>query len=287
MKRWLSKVITGEAGQALPVVLAMLALGSLSIAPLLDFVSTGLNSGETVEMKVKGLYAAGAGVEDALWKLKNDKPSDFPYSYELTDINGMSVSVVIDEVTAISGEEVGSSGGHADWLEISKSISYDDGLGIYFYTLYLTNKCGSNIKIEKIVIDFPPDVEYVVGSTGGDLTIDDPSVNGEPTTGIALVWEFSPPRPNIDPAPDPENGEYNTEAHTFQLGGPSGVPGVEGHCFVRAVREDVGTVWDSDTSTPYQITAQAKDVDNAVVVTIRAGVWGCEERSISCWQILK
>ncbi len=286
MKNWLSRVIRGEVGQALPIVLAMLAVGSLLIVPLLNFVSTSLNAGETVERKIEGLYAADAGVEDALWRLKYNKPASFPYSYELADVNGMSVSVVIGEVTSLSGVELEDSGEHVDWLEVTKSVSYNDGLGIYFYTLYVTNKCSANVKIERIMIVLPRDVEYVDSSTGGDFTTDDPAVSGNPTTGITLDWEFSPPYPNIGPGPDPNNGEYNTVAHTFQLNGPPGVAGVGSHCVVQARRQDVGgTVWDVDTSLPYQITAQAKEAGDTVVATIRAGVWSHTELSISCWQI--
>lgn len=285
MKNWLSSATRGEVGQALPLVLAMLALGSLLIAPVLNLVSTSLNTGERIEKKIKGLYAAEAGVEEALWRLRYNKPTSFPYSYELSDINGMSVSVVIEELTTLSGVEVGSPGEHDDWLGIGKLVSYDNGPGIYFYTLYLTNKSPANIKIEKIVIDFPPNLGYVVGSTGGDLTTDAPAVSGNITTGITLAWEFSTPYPNIEPGADPQNGQYHTEAHTFRLSGPPNVSGVEGHGFVKATREDIGTVWDADSAYPYQIIAQAKDAYGKVVATIRAGVWEGGGLSISCWQI--
>jgi len=282
MKKWLSEITRGEAGMALPVVLVMLALGSLLIVPSLNYVSTSLKTGEMVEKNVEGLYAADTGVEDALWRIRNNKPASFPYSYQLTNVNGMSVSVVIDYISSLAGEETGDIGVHADWLQISKSVGYDDGPGIYFYTLSLTNRCTSNIKIEKIVIDFPPDLEYVAGSTGGDLTTNDPAVTGDPTTGIALTWEFPPPLPNIIPGPDPENGEFNTEVHTFQLSGLSGVPGVGGHVVVVSSRQDIGGISDL---YPYSITAQARDATDTVVATIRAGVWEGGQLYISCWQV--
>ena len=259
----------------LPIVLAMLALGSLLIVPCLNYVSTSLKTGEMVEENVEGLYAAEAGVEDALWRIKNDKPASFPYSYQLTGINGMSVDVVIDEPTSIFGEETLPQGDHADWLIITKSVSYD--AGIYFYTLSVTNDGEGNIKIEKILLDFPPDLEYVDGSTSGNITTVNPSVNGDQTTGITLIWDIPEPRLTID--------EGVTADHTFQLSGPPDVTGVEGHGFVQATREDMGTVWDADSAIPYQITAQAKDATDTVVATIRAGVWEGSQLSIGCWQI--
>jgi len=284
VKRWLSRIRKGEAGLALPLVLTMLAVGSLLIVPSLNYVSTNLKTGKAIEKNLEGLYAADAGVEDALWRLINDKPASFPYSYQIADINGMSVSVVIDEVTTIAGEEIGSPGGHLDWLEITKSVSYNTELGIYSYEMYLTNKCDTNIKIQKILIDFPPSLEYVNGSTGSDFTTDDPTVTGDPNTGITVIWDIPPPLPTIEPGPDPEHGQYNTETHFFELSGPPDVAGVEGHGVVEANRQDIGTVWDVD-SYPYSITAQAKDAADKVVATIRAGVWEGNQLNISCWQV--
>ena len=274
MKKWLIGIKQGESGLALPMVLAMLALGSLVIVPTLNYVTTSLKAGEVIEEKVEGLYAADAGIEDALWRIKNDKPASFPYSYELTDVNGMSVSVVINQITTISGEEVGYSGGHEDFLVVAKSITYD--AGIYSYEMSISNNGTGNIKIEKILIDFPPQLDYVNGSTGGNITADDPEVSGLPATGIILIWELSPPLPTVP--------ESETRYHAFQLSGPPDVAGVEGHGFVQATRQDLGTVWIEDTQ-PYSITAQAKDATDTVVTAIRAGVWEGSELAISCWQI--
>ncbi len=274
MKRWLSEIANGEAGLALPIVLAMLALGSLLMVPSLNFAATSLKTGEVVEGNVKGLFAAEAGVEDALWRIKYDPPASFPYSYQVTGINGLTVDITIDEITTISGEDVGSSGDHDDWLQITKLVSYD--AGIYSYTMSLTNNGNGNIKIEKILIDFPPELDYVAGSTGGDITTSDPEIIGNPTTGITLVWDIPTPYPAISPE--------ETKDHTLQLSGPPDIAGVEGHGFVQATRDDIGTVWDSD-SHPYTIWAQAKDDTDTVVATIRAGVWAGGQLEISCWQV--
>ncbi len=276
MKNWLSKLIKREEiGAALPIVLAMLALGSLLIVPSLNYVATSVKTGGVMEKNMEGLYAADTGVEDALWKLKYDEPASFPYSYQLTDINGMSVNVVIEEVTTLFGEELVEGGGHSDWLVITKTITYD--AGIYYFTLSLTNEGEGNMKIEKIVLDLPHDLEYVDGSTGGDLSDDDDlTVNGDSSMGITLIWDIPVPHPTIS--------EGATKNHTFQLSGPPGVEGVEGHGFVQSTRDDVGTVWDGDLY-PFSITAQAKDTTDTVVATIHAGVWKGSELSISCWQV--
>ncbi|MBA7658635.1 hypothetical protein ES703_66594 [subsurface metagenome] len=183
------------------------------------------------------------------------------------------MDVTIDEVDTIAGEEVGGTGQHPDRLIVSENVTYDSG--IYFYTLSLTSNHNKPIKIDKILIDFPPELDYEVGSTGGDITSDDPDVTGNPTTGITLVWIYDDP---------PTIPSYETEYHRFELSGPPGIEGVEGHGFVEAHSQDIGTVWVSEV-VPYSITAQAKDATDAVVATIRAGVWGGSQLKISCWQV--
>ncbi|MFC1909403.1 hypothetical protein ACFLXD_06110 [Chloroflexota bacterium] len=277
MKKWLSEIRRGEAGIAIPIAMSMLLLGSLLIVPSLNYVSTNLKIGQMVEENLAGIYTADAGVEDALWRLKNDKPTSFPYSYQVSDINGMTVDVVIDEITTIAGEEVGDSGGHEDWLVSNTSINYNAETEIYDYTMSLTNDGSGNIKIVKILIILPPQLEYVEGSTSGDITTDDPTVVGDSNTGITLIWEMSP-------AQYPTIPIGTTSEHCFQLRGPPDIEGVEGNGIVEAHRDDIGTVWINE-SHPYSITAQAKDASDAVVATIRAGVWEGSQMDISCWQV--
>jgi len=283
VRKWLSEFRRGEAGIALPVVLILLTLGSLMLIPSLNYVTTSIQAGERDEKNIEGLYVADAGVEDALWIISNNATASLPHSYQLTDINGMSVDVTIDDVYMIGGEEINPPAGHVGWMEITKSVNYT--AGIYYYTMYLTNKGVSNIKMEWIFADFPANLSYEVGSTGGDITTDDPVVSGDPTYGISVRWDFSPPNPTIEPGPDPGGGEFNTEIHTFQLSGPPDIEGVEGHSFIQAARGDVSTVADVD-SHPFEITAQAKDAAETVVATIKAGVYeGDGQLEISLWQI--
>lgn len=282
--KWLAKMRRGEAGIALPIVLILLALGSLMIIPSLDYVSTSLRAGESDQRRLEGLYAADTGVEDALWRISSNVTGSLPYSYQLTDINGLSVDVTIDEVYMIAGEPINPPAGHVDWMEITRSANYT--AGIYYYTMYLTNKGQSNIKMEWIFADLPPGLDYEAGSTGGDITTDDPAVSGDQAYGISLRWDFSAPNPTIEPGPDPGNGDYNTETHTFQLSGPPDISGVEGHSFIQAKRGDISTVADVD-SHPFSIMVQSKDIDQTLVAAIRAGVYLGEEGQleVSFWQI--
>jgi hypothetical protein len=90
MKTALSKLMRNEKGQALPIVLVLLLMGGLFTSSLLGYMGTGLIAGQVFEGKMKGLYAADAGIEDALWKLDNG----YAPTGNLTDVNGMDVTVV-------------------------------------------------------------------------------------------------------------------------------------------------------------------------------------------------
>ncbi len=274
VKKWLSQIRRGEAGQVLPAVLVMTALGSMLIVPTLNYVSTSLKTGDMVEEEVEGLYAAEAGMEDAIWRMANDPPASYPYSYQLTDINGLTVSVTIEEITTVSGKEVGTTGTHDEYLLIEKTVTYD--AGVYYYTLTMTNNGTGNVKIEMILIDFPPGLDYIEGSTGGDLYGGDPVVVGDSSTGITVYWEYIPPYPTIP--------EGSFKIHTFELSGEAGIEDVEGHACVRASRQDVGTVWDVE-SKPYSIVSEAKDVSETVVSSVKAGLWEGFTLDITCWQV--
>ncbi len=68
------KLIKGEKGQALVIVLVMMLFGSLIVAPVLSYVSSGLRVGQDVyEERMYLLYAADSGVEDAIWQVNNKK----------------------------------------------------------------------------------------------------------------------------------------------------------------------------------------------------------------------
>ena len=70
MKKWLRiilpRLVSSEAGNALILVTIFLVLGSLTLVPVLSHVGTALKTGRAYEYKTEELYAADAGVEDAI-----------------------------------------------------------------------------------------------------------------------------------------------------------------------------------------------------------------------------
>ena len=105
------RVIRDEKGKVLILVLLVLVVGGLVLTPLLGLASTGVVAGEVYERKTAELYAADAGVEDAMWKIMNPDVSGlghgecgettWSYTYPeegdpAFEVNGKTVVVTID-----------------------------------------------------------------------------------------------------------------------------------------------------------------------------------------------
>jgi hypothetical protein len=99
----------GERGYVYILVLVFLLIGALMIPVLLGYMGTGVKSGQIFERRTDELYAADAGIDDAIWQItygkvyELDNPESYdPYDYthewpyELTDeVNDQTVSVAI------------------------------------------------------------------------------------------------------------------------------------------------------------------------------------------------
>jgi len=104
MKTIVKRLIRDEKGAALVLALILLLVGGLITAGLLSHMGAGLLAGEIYERRTAELYAADAGVEDAIWKIQNNdgylpcNPGSDPRIYTITDVNGKSIEVSIDYV---------------------------------------------------------------------------------------------------------------------------------------------------------------------------------------------
>jgi len=101
MKIMMKKLIRDEKGAALVMALILLLIGGLISAGLLGHMSSGLLAGEVYGKRTAELYAADAGVEDAIWKLQHGEIPVCPanpeeWSYNIFDINGKSLQVSIE-----------------------------------------------------------------------------------------------------------------------------------------------------------------------------------------------
>ncbi len=298
MKNVLKKLARDEEGQAFILVLIFLLVGGLITAPLLSYMSTGLLAGQMHEEKMEGLYAADAGVEDALWKIKNDLPASYLDPYQLlTDVNGMLVTIDIEEVVLLYGIDVGAGGVHWWWFALeSEFLSYDgdESWGTYNYRLSLTNKKGSPVKITSLTVSYSNELSYLSGLTNGDIAGLAPPPMSDfedgnpslPETQVGnskiLTWDFPAPRPEMEAAGDLDDpGTWVTVTCTFQLEGPPDIPEITFY-LVEAQDSDIGTVW---AVKPFSIEAKAYD-GSTLVTTVLANVLRSSNAVlIGSWQI--
>ena len=136
MKTTAKNVIREESGKILILVLVLLVVGGLLLGPLLGLMSTGLVAGQVYEKKAAELYAADAGVEDAIWKITNSKTefdSDDYYAYPDRD-NGVAEVWAVNEKSVdveIYRSEIGRKGPcHIEYAYqiLSRAEGADGGL---------------------------------------------------------------------------------------------------------------------------------------------------------------
>ncbi|MBI2869624.1 MAG: hypothetical protein HYX96_07360 [Chloroflexi bacterium] len=279
MKSWL-EYIRDQKGQVLPGVLVLLTMSALLVVPSLDFVAGTLKAEAAVEENLAGLYAAEAGIEDALWRLKHPPWPNFPYSYTLASpVNGMTVNVVIDYPEMLNGEETPRIGVHEDWLQLSASYSaYEDPF--YTYTLSITSwYTPSVVRIERIdIVDLPAVFVYETGTTSG-ITTEDPVAAGGGGASLSLTWYIDPPY--VLQKPDPQSGPETIDL-SFKVRAPPGVYKLGFHA-VTVTRQDIGTVTDF---WPFVITARAVNTSGRQQASIRTGLWiYAGQENITDWQI--
>ena len=240
LERWIKRLVRrgnrGERGQAMIMALIALALGSLLITPTLNYMATGVKSTAIHQRLTSELYAADAGVEYAMWCIKNDVPCNSPIT-----VGGIEVNITVSSLTELPyGPAVTGGGEHADWLHISSEV-VDNEDNTFTYTVNIANQAESGtppLKLEEIGVGLPDGFTYNNGSSSG-VTSAEPQVDGN-----KLTWELGSPKPEVP------YGESATQTFLMQgTGTPEGY-----YSWVNASREDIGTV---STCTGYNIIAQA------------------------------
>ena len=252
MLKSLKQIISGEKGQALPAVLALLVIGGLVIAPSLSHTATSLNSSRIIGESMNGIYAADAGVEDALWSLGNGVS---PATQLPENINNMPVTIQTEEkgtYTLYLGELI-QPGEHSEYLDIDGELVWDDGAEAYKYTItvtWLPNPGAPVIHLTGVGARLPPGYSYQAGSAAlfaENLSTDEPNETVDEVGAYLLNWEFETPLPSV-------SGGDPVQTQTFYI---TGEGSQEGHyAWVVASRSDIGAVGEI-TGTSYRITAAA------------------------------
>ena len=249
MVRLFKQLLSSEKGQALPIVLGVLVIGGLTITASLNYATTNLNSSRIIEEDIKGVYAARAGVEYALWSLGDNgtSPTQLP-----ENINQMAVSMQTVEMgnqTLYLGELI-EPGEHSDYLSVDGEIIWDGIAGAYKYIVTVTLQCELTIHLKEVGVRIPVGYSYQSGSAytfEENLSSDEPVETLDAYGAYLLNWELPPPHPSVS-----QGNPVQTQ--TFYI---TGEGSQEGHyAWVIANREDVGVVGEI-TGTSYKITATA------------------------------
>ena len=229
LEQWTRALFAGlkgrERGSATIMALVVLGLGSLIVVPTVNYMATGVVAAATHRRLTSAMYAADAGVEYAMWRIKGGESSGFS---QAISVGGTTVNVTVSVLEELPYGPVLTEGAeHADWLSVTTTLTNLGG-GVYSYSIHIQNVGGSgNIKLETIGAGLPDGYTYVSGSSSG-VTSSNPAINGRKVT-----WQFSGTgRPSLN------DGQSVTQ--TFQISG-SGAP--QGYySWIVASRDDVGTV---------------------------------------------
>ena len=290
MVRLLKQFLSNQKGQALPLVLCLLALGGLTIAINLDYASTSLTGTRITGEHTEGIYAAGAGVEHALWSLAKGYE---PLTQLSENVSQMEVSMSTDNqgtFTLYLGQLLYAEPPqvHVEWLDVSGEIT-DLGGGVYQYTVTVTwqEEAPSSRQLEAVGARLPVGYEYQAGSAAlfaENLATHEP----EPPDGSLaqdmhgawmVNWELGAPHPEVS-EDEPEKTQI------FRI---TGTGSTQGHyACAEGQPESVGPVGQIK-GTLYEISANAtRPEDGRIIARIVSDVMVQDDGTmhIASWQIL-
>ena len=275
-----------ESGQALVWALILIGMGMVLLVPVLSLAGTSLRAAQIHEAKTLEFYAADAGMQDALSRIRLDDseggfelPQAFgdQVSYTLDEeINGRQVDVTIESVWLLNDMESADNGmmPHQELAVVQNVAGMEGSGGTYNVELSYDGSAGM-LKIERVAVWLPPGFSYVAGSASG-ITTDEPDqvvVRG----GTSLMWDFQP-RVKFEDFPlpeDPEGGftsgtEYPAVRQLNFEFTPAETPGGS-FAWIRTNRSDIYLSWDNQSAT-YKITATATDLGTGKLATAEAYV---------------
>ena len=282
----LIRMLRKEAGQALPMALVLLFVGAMIIVPTLYLTTTNLTATRVIDQKTRDIYAADAGIDDGLWKVRYEYLPDEmlgewnettyytyeenPYSYVMYDsddpgdtvpINDRNVEVGIKPIWVLDGlEGIPPLQGRTpkDQLLTYGNLIND---GVYEVSIFQDGSLDP-LQIQRIGCWLPPGFDYVDGSSNLEQGSGHPyycipdisSHNG----GLAITWDYA----GIDYDDLPHDG--NKRIVTFQFT-PNDDP-TDAFSWTRTNRNDVHLSWDTSKKI-FEITSKAPD-DSETQTTI-------------------
>ncbi len=175
----LKEIYRKESGQAFIMVLILLLVGMLIIAPLLALMGTGLISARSIDDKTNEVYAADAGIEDAINKIVNDdafiaeQDDGWSDSYTLTDpVNGETIQVTVYKLSLLESllgeDEYKLNQPHEGWMYLDDPVApQPTGGGMeYSYDVSFLYEGAGKRMIETVGVFFAPisgDLDSITG----------------------------------------------------------------------------------------------------------------------------
>jgi len=134
----LSRLSREQTGMGFILVLIFLLLGSLTIAPILNYMAAGIAAAMTYEDKSLELYAADAGIEDAIWQINSHAQElpgagEDPWEYTAGTVNTNAVAVSIDYINKTTYKIISTATGADGSNTVVRS--YVEHFGDYSYIL--------------------------------------------------------------------------------------------------------------------------------------------------------
>jgi len=142
--KFIKSLFKSRSGMILPMALVLLAAGAFMVVPGLFSVNTLLTTNRIAEENSQAYYAADAGIQLALWQLKNGQTVSSP----IESINGMTVTLTDSVAQQPGGTKVSHT---------IKSAAAKDGK--VFRTIYMA--------VDAEVFKSP--IEFAIAATDGDI----------------------------------------------------------------------------------------------------------------------
>jgi hypothetical protein len=187
----MKRLVRGEKGYVLIAALLVLIVVGLISGPLLSYMVSGLKAGHTFETGTAELYAADAGVQDAMWRIPNlGLCSGSPTAhYAISGVNGKVVDVYVEYLSA--GSYRITSTAVTDDTGNTAGLGSHTAVEAYLSAQYLDL---SSLLDNAVVSDTDITIDNGVSITGNVTsggTVDNKAgddVNGTITTDADLSW---------------------------------------------------------------------------------------------------
>ncbi len=256
----------------LMVVLAMVILGALILTPLLAFTISGMDQGQTHQERTDEYYAADTGVEDALWKVRNDALpewmketwGEYAFSHDFTynlgsAINEKDVSVTLQPIWVLEGLETPNATQQREPNQNLITVGNVIGTGQFQVAIIRSDTFSGELKIERIGCWLPAGFSYVAGSSNMEQDVSAPYYC-KPTissynNGTLVTWEYTGSI-NFDTLPGDPKFPLNRKIVTFNFTPQQNMK--DSFCWVKTTDPNVWLSWDTSLKL-YQIKSTSID----------------------------